>query len=144
MKKSFAKGRKLVLAIRNELANDRYTTDFLARMFEEEGAGLFDVRQAVIGHQQQGGTPSPFDRLLSARLVSHALNMIAGELAEGSTEGHYVGLVEAKLASRPIEGMMKEMDREFRRPKNQWWLGLRDVVSAVSIEPDSADETETV
>ena len=32
---------------------------------------------------------------------------------------------------------MKEMDREFRRPKNQWWLGLRDVVSAVSIEPDA-------
>lgn len=136
MKKGFANGRKLVLAVRNELANERYTTDFLARMFEEEGSGLFDVRQAVIGHQQQGGTPSPFDRLLATRLVSFALKQIASELDDGSTEGYYVGLVESRVTAQPIDGMMREMDREFRRPKKQWWLGLRDVVRAVSVEPE--------
>ncbi len=140
MKKTFTDGRKLVLAIRNEMANDRYTTDFVARMFEEEGAGLFDVRQAVIGHQQQGGTPSPFDRLLATRLVSYALNQIAAEFADGTSEGYYVGLVESRLAARPIEGMMKEMDREYRRPKYQWWMGLGDVVGAVSVGPDTTVE----
>ena len=109
-------------------------------MFEEEGAGLFDVRQAVIGHQQQGGTPSPFDRLLATRLVSYALNQIAAEFADGTSEGYYVGLVESRLAARPIEGMMKEMDREYRRPKYQWWMGLGDVVGAVSVGPDTTVE----
>lgn len=135
MRNRFASGRKLVVAIRNELANEHYTTDFLARMFEEEGAGLFDVRQAVIGHQLQGGVPSPFDRLLATRLVSHALDLIGDELTAGNAEGHYVGLVESRLSARPIDGMLREMDREYRRPKNQWWLGLRDVVGAVSVEP---------
>lgn len=135
MRRGFENGRRLVLAIRNELANDRYTTDFLARMFEEEGGQLFDVRQAIIGHQQQGGTPTPFDRLLATRLTSRALKLIEADLESGEVGGHYVGLVESKVAAAPLEGMMREMDREFRRPKNQWWMALRKIVEAVSVEP---------
>ena len=133
--KSFASGRELVLAVRNERANESYTTDVLARIFEEEGGKLFDVRQAVVGHQQQGGAPTPFDRLLGTRFAARALSLIDQEFAAGGTEGYYIGLVGSALEQRPLSGMMAEMDPAFRRPKQQWWLQLRQVVDAVAVHP---------
>ncbi|WP_171255022.1 6-phosphofructokinase, partial [Acinetobacter lactucae] len=73
--------RRLFLAVRNENASHNYTTDFIARLLEEESHGMYDVRQVVLGHMQQGGSPSPFDRLLANRLGYRALNLIDDELA---------------------------------------------------------------
>ncbi len=139
LRDSFARGRKLFLAVRNERANEHYTTDFIARLIEEEGHGAFDVRQSVLGHQQQGGAPSPFDRLLATRLVSKAVNLIGDELAADSDGAHYVGLVESRVSASPMAQMMSDMDRTFRRPKRQWWLQLREVVEAVSREPSESN-----
>ena len=141
MVESFKQGRDLVLAIRNERANDLYTTDFLARVFEEEGRGLFDVRQTIVGHQQQGGAPSPFDRLMGTRLASAALTLIADEFKTGEKEGYYLGLTESAIRHRPLSGMMKEMDPVFRRPRKQWWLGLRPIIDAVSVQASERDAT---
>lgn len=132
LRESFAQGRELVLAMRNERANEHYTTEFIAGLFEEESRGLFDVRTAVIGHQQQGGTPTPFDRLLATRLVSRALGLIADEFDSGRDEGYYLGLVESSVAASPLSAMMGQMDKVARRPKRQWWLELRPVARAVS------------
>lgn len=132
LRNSFASGRKLFLAIRNENANPLYTTDFLARLLEQEGQGLYDVRQSVLGHIQQGGCPTPFDRLLAVRLVSRALDLIGAEFAAGTSESHYLGLVKAKVTAFPMSQMMAEMDLRYRRPKEQWWLALRPVMKAVS------------
>jgi ATP-dependent phosphofructokinase / diphosphate-dependent phosphofructokinase len=38
-----------------------------------------DVRVTVLGHLQRGGTPSPFDRLLSTRLGVAAVDLVAGK-----------------------------------------------------------------
>ena len=135
---SFAAGRELVLAIRNEKANELYTTDFLARVFEEEGGDQFDVRQSVVGHQQQGGAPSPFDRLMATRLVSRALQRLDEEFAAGASEGYYLGLAESAIQAHPLSGMMSEMDPQFRRPKKQWWLDLRPIIEAVAVPPTPA------
>jgi 6-phosphofructokinase 1 len=132
---SFSHGRRFFLAMRNEMANEHYTTDFIARILEEEGGDLYDVRTAVLGHLQQGGSPTPFDRLLATRLVSRGLDLISTELGNGTDESYYVGLVESKVTSSPMSQMMAEMDRDFRRPKKQWWMELREVVSAVSDAP---------
>ena len=70
LKVGFRQGKRLGLVIRNELANEIYTTAFMAAVFEEEGGDLFDVRQAILGHMQQGGDPSPFDRIYGTRLAS--------------------------------------------------------------------------
>ena len=35
--------------------------------------------------------------------------------------------------------MMAEMDPTFRRPKKQWWLGLRPIVEAVSVRPEERE-----
>ena len=132
LRRSFASGRKLFLAIRNENANPLYTTDFLARLLQQEGQGRFDVRQNILGHIQQGGSPSPFDRLLGVRLVSKALDVLAAEFADGTSESHYLGLVQSRVEVRPLERMAEEMDPTYRRPLQQWWLDLRPVLKAVA------------
>ncbi|HQD97637.1 MAG TPA: 6-phosphofructokinase, partial [Propionicimonas sp.] len=132
LRNSFASGRKLFLAVRNENANALYTTDFLARLLEQEGRGLYDVRQNVLGHIQQGGCPSPFDRLLAVRLVSRALDVISAEFTAGTRNSWYLGLVQSKVTSFPMTHMMDEMDKRYNRPKEQWWLALRPVLKAVA------------
>ncbi|WP_028707440.1 6-phosphofructokinase [Propionicicella superfundia] len=132
LQKSFAAGRRLFLAVRNERASENYTTDFLAALLNEEAQGRYDVRTQVIGHVQQGGTPTPFDRLLAVRLVSYALRELETRLTSGSDESSYVGLVRSAVRSSPLSHMAEEVDPTYRRPRQQWWMDLRAVLAAVS------------
>ena len=67
--RGFQNGKRLGLVIRNEKANPTYTTAFMCALFEEESGGAFDVRQSILGHLQQGGDPSPFDRIQATKLA---------------------------------------------------------------------------
>ncbi|MCR2053470.1 6-phosphofructokinase [Actinomyces bowdenii] len=129
---AFRSGRSLYLVVRNERASENYTTDVLAHIFAEEGRGLYDVREAVIGHLQQGGSPSAFDRILATKLVAYALGLLAKEFDRGIPAAWYVGLVGGKVSHRPLDRMNDELDLAKRRPRHQWWLGMRDAVDLVS------------
>jgi 6-phosphofructokinase 1 len=129
---SFRGGRRFYLTIRNERANPQYTTDFLCRLFEEEGGAWFDVRQAVLGHIQQGGNPSPFDRILATRLAAHGIDFLSGELERGTAAGAFIGLVEGKVTTFPIKLLPDMIDLPNRRPLEQWWLELRPVLQDLS------------
>ena len=135
MIENFRGGRRLYLTIRNEHANPHYTTDFLCALFEQEGGDLFDVRQAVLGHIQQGGNPSPYDRILATRLAAHCLDFLTQELERGAAEGAFIGLVEGKVTTFPIKLMPDMVDWTFRRPREQWWLELRSVLRTVARQP---------
>ena len=132
MVEAFRSGRSLYLVVRNERASENYTTDVLAHIFAEEGKGLYDVREAVIGHLQQGGSPSAFDRILATKLVAYALDLLAKDLSRGSDASWYVGLVGGRVAHHPLDRMNDELDRANRRPRHQWWLGMRDAIDLVS------------
>lgn len=140
MIRAFRGGKRLFLTIRNERANDLYTTDFLARLFEEEGQSLFDVRQAVLGHVQQGGAPTPFDRILATRLVKHAVDGLAGQLAAEDTAARSVGLVDGVVTFAPVSRMPEQIDAENRRPREQWWLDLRPALAAVAERSPRSEE----
>ena len=43
---------------RNEKANSNYTTDFIYKLYSEEGKGKFNCRVNVLGHMQQVRTKS--------------------------------------------------------------------------------------
>ena len=129
---SFRAGRRLYLAIRNEYVNPQYTTDFLARLFEEEGHQWFDVRQAVLGHIQQGGNPSPFDRILATRLAAYGIDFLTEEMARGSAAGVFAGLAEGKLTTFPLKQLPDMVDATHRRPLEQWWMALRPVLHALA------------
>ncbi|MGM0385400.1 MAG: 6-phosphofructokinase [Actinomycetota bacterium] len=132
MSESFRNGRQLFLVVRNEQASPRYNLEFMARAFEQEGGGLFDVRQDAIGHLQQGSKPSPFDRLLATRLVFYALKEMEEQLAAGTHRASYIGFSSSYIGSHPLEQMMDQVEEEFRRPHDQWWLDFEPIYQAIS------------
>ncbi|USR78995.1 6-phosphofructokinase [Arcanobacterium pinnipediorum] len=134
MVNAFKQGRHLYLVVRNEDASSYYTTDFLSRIFEEEGHNLFDVRTSVIGHAQQGGNPSPFDRTMAARIVNTAINILDGELrAQTKTaRSFHVGMVNGVLEAMPLTHIDDMMDMDARTQIDPWWLPLKHVVYVVS------------
>ena len=48
-------GVKRGLVLRNEKANSNYTTEFIHKLYSEEGKGVFNCRMNVLGHMQQVG-----------------------------------------------------------------------------------------
>ncbi|XP_071855230.1 ATP-dependent 6-phosphofructokinase, muscle type-like isoform X1 [Apostichopus japonicus] len=72
------------IILRNENANPNFTTDFIHQLFAEEGRGLFTVRKNVLGHMQQGGSPSVFDRNLGTKLGAKAANFLVHSIDENT------------------------------------------------------------
>jgi 6-phosphofructokinase 1 len=126
----FKAGKRLGLIIRNENANPIYTTGFMRDLFEEEGGGLFEVRQAILGHLQQGGDPSPADRALATRLAAECINFLieaATTPTQHQTTGAFVGLTGGELRFYDLLDWPRLVDEKHQRPKEQWWLKLRSI-----------------
>jgi len=132
MVESFAAGQRLFLTVRNERASEMYTSDFLRRIFEQEGRGTFDARQIVLGQTQQGGSPSPFDRILATRLAARAVAWLGDEMAAGSAGSAVIGLHEDGVRIVPLQQAEELADREHRRPTDQWWMRLRPTVDMLA------------
>ncbi|MFT8395641.1 6-phosphofructokinase [Propionibacterium sp.] len=136
LRHSFENGRRLFVAVRSEMASEAYTSDFLERLFDGESHGLYDVRMNIIGHVQQGGAPSPADRLLATRMASHGLSVLQDELAAREPKSWFIGLRNSEISARPLAHMQEQVDLGHRRPRHQWWMKLRPVAAAVNSEPD--------
>ncbi|HSP59958.1 MAG TPA: 6-phosphofructokinase [Ornithinimicrobium sp.] len=132
MSRSFAEGRRLYLVLRNEMASTHYTTDLVARVFEEEGGDLFDVRSTVLGHVQDGGDPTPFDRLLATRLARLALDEVARQRADGAPGACAVGEVGGRATVTSMRRFAELTDLDAGRPLDPWWTQLRPVIAVVS------------
>ena len=124
---SFKAGKRLGLMIRNEYANRIYTTAFMCALFEEEGGDLYDVRQAILGHLQQGGDPSPFDRIQATRTASSCVDFLIEQAECKTTECTFIGWQKGKLVRNNLEDFTRMVDWEHQRPKEQWWLELRSI-----------------
>jgi 6-phosphofructokinase 1 len=133
----FQRGQRLTLMIRNEYANPLYTTSFMRALFEEEGKGLFDVRTAVLGHQQQGGNPSPFDRIQATRLAAQSIDFLINEAGSGSATSALIGMQGGHVTITNLEEMPRLIDAAHSRPKEQWWLSLKPLARLLS-QPGAA------
>jgi 6-phosphofructokinase 1 len=135
--RGFKQGKRLGLLIRSENANDIYTTGFMSALFEEEGGGLFDVRQTILGHLQQGGDPSPFDRIQATRLAVKCIEHLIENAQDESPASAFIGMEAGGIQIHSIEEMPKIMDEVHQRPKKQWWMDLRTIarLMAQPVEP---------
>ena len=115
--------------------------DVPTRLYNEEGAGKFTVRQNVLGHMQQGGYPSPFDRNVGTKMAAKTVNWLIEQLThcaarDGEYDGHtgYVqhlhvlGTVHAEDPStatllgmrtrayrfQPVQELKQETDFQYR------------------------------
>lgn len=122
--KGFEVGKRLGLMIRNEKANSVYTADFMTALFEEEGNELFDVRQTILGHVQQGGDPSPFDRIQATRLAARCIEFLIENANSTAPASAFIGLESGGIRIQNIEDMPHLIDETYQRPKKQWWLDL--------------------
>ncbi len=135
--RGFQNGKRLGLVIRNEKANPTYTTAFMCALFEEESGGAFDVRQSILGHLQQGGDPSPFDRIQATKLARRCVGFLIEQAAEHRPAGAFIGMFAGKVEFHSLEDLPRMIDEPNRRPKNQWWLDLRRINDTLArSEPD--------
>ncbi|MGB8984377.1 MAG: 6-phosphofructokinase [Anaerolineales bacterium] len=138
LKRGFNLGKKLGLVIRNEYANPIYSTNFICSLFEEEGQDVFDVRPAILGHLQQGGDPSPFDRIQATRLATLCLEHLIEQCTAGDMSGSFIGLQNGKLDFHDMRDFDRMADLKYQRPREQWWLQLRPIANLMAkLSPDA-------
>lgn len=128
----FRQGKKLGVMIRNEKVNPTYSTDFMSRLFEEEGRDTFEVRHAILGHLQQGGNPTPFDRIYATRFASKAIIELENQHDNEEPLSSCVGMVNGRYRFTPLEDIGRMMDKPNERPKVQWWLDLRPIARVLA------------
>lgn len=140
---------KIILC--NEKASKVYTTPLIADIIKEESGGRFDSRFAVPGHVQQGGIPSPMDRVRAVRFGVKSLQHIEtffgksrDEVAADPMSASIIGIKGAKVMFSPMERVeTEETDWKQRRPKNEFWLDLVKIVDTLSGRP-RPEKSETV
>lgn len=132
MATGFKQDKKLGLIIRNEYCNAVYDTRFMWRLFAEEGRGIFEARYAILGHLQQGGDPSPFDRIQATRLATKCLDYIYEQGQQAEPAGAFIGLRTGQVQFTPLANFPSMMDAVTARPREQWWLALLPVMQSMA------------
>ena len=137
LSRSFKKdGRGVALFIRNEKANDAYSTDFIAKLFTEEAGGLFDVRKVILGPMQQGGSPTPFDRIQATRLAYDGMLQLFKKLKNTDKTSAFVSFSGSKTSIYPMKELCTMITCDLQRPKDQWWESLMDIATELAIKPN--------
>ncbi|XP_050798196.1 ATP-dependent 6-phosphofructokinase, platelet type isoform X3 [Gopherus flavomarginatus] len=149
MKTSIQRG----LVLRNENSNENYTTDFIYQLYSEEGKGVFDCRKNVLGHMQQGGAPSPFDRNFGTKVSAKAVQWISKKLRETYRRGKVfantedsvclLGMRRRNLIFQPVVELKDQADFVHRIPKEQWWLKLRPLMKILAKYKTSYDVSDS-
>ncbi|XP_044256386.1 ATP-dependent 6-phosphofructokinase isoform X4 [Tribolium madens] len=152
MATKMSEGVQRGLILRNEKASDNYNTDFIYRLYCEEGKGLFSARMNVLGHMQQGGSPSPFDRNMGTKMAAKAVEWMINQLKSNmSSDGSVscssqdsvvlLGIVKRQYKFSPVAELKEQTNFELRVPKEQWWLKLRPLLRILA-KHDSTYEEE--
>jgi len=133
LSEGFRSGKRLGLVIRSEHADLVYTTGFITSVFEKEGGNLFDARPAILGHIQEGGDPSPFDRVQATRLTSHCIKYIAEQLESGSRASAMIGFQSGRLQFTDLTSYPQLIDELAQRPREQRWMSQLPLVQTMTI-----------
>lgn len=154
MQSKMAEGVQRGLILRNENANVNYTTEFIHRLYSEEGRNIFTSRMNKLGHMQQGGSPSPYDRNFSTKLAAKAADWLISQLSlhtqpNGSIlcsspdTAVLLGLVKRQYRFTPLKDLKAVTDFKHRIPSNQWWLKLRSLLRVLA-KHDSSYQREYI
>jgi 6-phosphofructokinase 1 len=132
LRQGFAAGKRLGLVIRGEGADPVYTTGFIHALFARENQELFDVRNAILGHVQQGGAPTPFDRIQATRLARRCVEYLVEHASEGAPGSAMVGLKGGKVRFTELTYLPDLIQRDVQRPRDQPWLEVRPVAQIMA------------
>lgn len=146
MASKMADGVQRGLILRNEKASENYNTEFIYRLYSEEGKGLFSARMNVLGHMQQGGSPTPFDRNMGTKMAAKCCKWLVEQLLSGKPANTpesacLLGVIKRQYMFTPIEQLKSETNFQQRIPRTQWWLKLRPLLRILA-KHDSTYEEE--
>ncbi|CAG9763303.1 unnamed protein product [Ceutorhynchus assimilis] len=152
MATKMSEGVQRGLILRNENASYNYNTEFIYRLYSEEGKGLFSARMNVLGHMQQGGSPTPFDRNLGTKMAARAVDWIVCQLKNNTDANGKIsctdpntacllGIVKRQYKCTSLLDLKGQTNFEQRIPKDQWWLSLRPLLRVLA-KHDSTYEEE--
>ncbi|MFA9430658.1 6-phosphofructokinase [Egicoccus sp. AB-alg2] len=129
---AFRNGQSLGLVIRAEQADEVYTTPFLWALFEKEGGSLFDVRQAILGHVQTGGNPSPFDRIQATRLAVRGIDYLIDAAIGADHTSAMGGLVAGKVQFTALADAPELLHERAEHPTDVPWFSLRPIADVMA------------
>ena len=107
LKENRLNGRRHAIVVVSENVTDVYQ---LAKEVEEYSG--YECRATILGYVQRGGTPTPEDRLLAARLGKYAVDLLHEHVT-----GVAVGVIKNELHYTPIEEallMVNEPNNELK------------------------------
>ena len=133
LRAGFRRGKRLGLVIRSEHVDPVYTTSFIRALFEREGGDLFDVRQSILGHIQQGGDPSPFDRIQATRLASRCVEYLMEQAHTDTPGSAFIGLQKGKVRFTDLADFGRLSEPDAHRPREQSWMSLRPIAEIMSM-----------
>jgi len=151
MATKMAEGVQRGLVLRNEMANDNYSTEFIYRLYSEEGKGIFTTRQNILGHMQQGGSPSVFDRNMGTKMAAKCVMWLMDNMAKfrrddgtvfcnTSDTACLLGLQGRSYGFHPVMDLVVKTDYEKRLPKTQWWMCMRPLLRILAKHEASYQE----
>jgi 6-phosphofructokinase 1 len=138
----FAQGKRRGLVVRGGMSDSFYTTAFMEALFEHESGGLFDVRSAILGQVQQGGRPSPFDRIHATRLAAAAVEHLVTQILGGEPVSAMIGMRKGRIEFSPLSKLPGRGDAGARARRSGWWMALRpiaDVMARTESAPAAAE-----
>ena len=128
---------------RSERCSVNFTSDFMCQLLSEEGKGIFLTESNILGHLQQGDSPTPYDRILGTKYASHAVDFFLEQMEKCvgkdgevcATDPNTACMVGAKGSSTvitPLQDLIKETDFAHRLPTQQWWMSLRGLLHVLA------------
>jgi 6-phosphofructokinase 1 len=131
------------IILRNEKASKVYTTQIVADIIKTEAKGRFEARVGIPGHFQQGKQPSPMDRVRGLRFGIKSLEHIetyagksAQEIYDDPMSCAVIGIRGARVKFTDMAKIeTEETDWKHRRPKDEYWVALKQLVDMLSGRP---------
>nr|CCQ42793.1 phosphofructokinase [Leucosolenia complicata] len=130
------------IILRNEKCSPHYTTDFITNLYSAEGKELFTTRSNVLGHMQQGGLPSPYDRHLGVKFAKCAIDFLMNHATlDAQTEilpqtAVMIGIRGRQTVFSPLSQLRERTDFKHRLPLDQWWVCLRPLLRILAKHRD--------
>lgn len=120
---AFRNHKTMALMFTTEKTSKVFNTKFLAKLYKSYSDDLYDVRVSILGHLQQGGSPSPMDRFLAVEMVGECIKkveLLHNENLSGVVQA--VGLYDGNVTFANPDQIVAQMDTSKRRSTDNWWI----------------------
>lgn len=131
------------LILINEKSSKVYTAKLIADIIRDEAHDRFESRDSIPGHVQQGGVPSPMDRVRATRLSIKCMQHLE-QFGPGASErvmsdplsSAVIGIRGASVTFTSMKEVEEtETDWANRRPIDEHWMYMKDTVDILGGRP---------